>query len=214
MRIATILRAVFCAPRASKTFLTILLAAAAAVGLTAWAMTPAGQAAPQQAALLAGNLTGVQHLGIPVSDLKKSKAFYARLGFREVLMVQLPVTLLSTSIGVWLFYVQHQFEPTYWEHDERWAYEAAALEGSSYYELPKVLQWLTGNIGLHHIHHLNARIPNYRLQRVLESFPELRQVTTITTWQSFRCVSLALWDEQNRKLVRFRDAIRTRRQPA
>ena len=136
------------------------------------------------------------------------------LSFKAVILVHLPLAILSCSIGVWLFYVQHQFEPTYWEHDERWAYESAALEGSSYYALPKVLQWLTGNIGLHHIHHLNARIPNYRLQRVLDTYPELRRVTTITTWQSFKCISLALWDEQNRKLVRFRDVMRNRQQAA
>jgi len=104
---------------------------------------------------------------------------------------------------VWLFYVQHQFEPTYWEHDDRWAYHAAALEGSSYYRLPKLLQWATGNIGLHHIHHLNARIPNYRLQQVLEAFPELRRVATLTLKESFRCVRLVLWDERARKLVPF-----------
>src|SRR5437773_1343106 len=125
------------------------------------------------------------------------------VGFREFLLVQLPVALLSCSIGVWLFYVQHQFEPTYWEHDERWAYHAAALEGSSYYRLPKLLQWATGNIGLHHIHHLNARIPNYRLQQVLETYPELRRVATLTLKESFRCVRLVLWDERARKLVPF-----------
>jgi omega-6 fatty acid desaturase (delta-12 desaturase) len=104
--------------------------------------------------------------------------------------------------------VQHQFEPTYWEHNDRWQYEAAALEGSSWYYLPRPLQWLTGNIGLHHIHHLNARIPNYRLQKVLDEHPELRRVTRITWWQSLRCIRLALWDERERKLVGFRQARR------
>ncbi len=125
------------------------------------------------------------------------------VGFKEFLLVHLPFTLLSCSIGVWLFYVQHQFEPTYWEHNERWQYDAAGLQGSSYYQLPWLLQWLTGNIGLHHIHHLNPRIPNYRLQEVLDTHPELRQVTRLTLWQSLRCASLALWDERERKLVRF-----------
>src|SRR6266851_4342338 len=113
------------------------------------------------------------------------------------------VPLLSTSLGVWLFYVQHQFEPTYWEHDERWAYDAAALQGSSYYRLPRLLQWATGNIGLHHIHHLHPRIPNYRLQQALDDHAELRQVPTLTLWESFRCVRLTLWDERRRKLVPF-----------
>src|SRR5437667_242452 len=125
------------------------------------------------------------------------------VGFREFALVQFPVTLLSTSLGVWLFYVQHQFEPTYWEHDERWAYDAAALQGSSYYRLPKLLQWATGNIGLHHIHHLHPRIPNYRLQQALDEHAELRQVPTLTLWESFRCVRLTLWDERERKLVPF-----------
>ena len=125
------------------------------------------------------------------------------VGFGAFVRVQLPVTLLSTSIGVWLFYVQHQFEPTYWEHDDRWQYDAAALQGSSYYRLPKILQWATGNIGIHHIHHLHPRIPNYRLQRVLDEHVELRNVPTLTLLESFRCVRLTLWDEQKRRLVPF-----------
>ncbi len=125
------------------------------------------------------------------------------VGFKEFFLVHLPFTLLSCSIGVWLFYVQHQFEPTYWEHDDRWQYDAAGLQGSSYYHLPWLLQWLTGNIGLHHVHHLNPRIPNYRLQEVLDRHPELRRVTRLTLWHSLRCASLALWDERERKLVPF-----------
>lgn len=125
------------------------------------------------------------------------------LGFRAFLLVHVPIALMASTIGVWLFYVQHQFEPTYWEHDAWWTFDAAALEGSSYYELPRVLHWLTGNIGLHHIHHLNAGIPNYRLHRVLEECPELGVAKRITLWQSLRCVSLALWDEDSRTLVPF-----------
>jgi omega-6 fatty acid desaturase (delta-12 desaturase) len=125
------------------------------------------------------------------------------IGFRQFFLVHVPLMALSGSLGVWLFYVQHQFEPTYWEHDEHWVYEDAALAGSSYYRLPRLLQWATGNIGLHHVHHLNARIPNYRLQEVLEAVPELRRVTTLTLRDSLRCVRLALWDERQRKLVRF-----------
>jgi omega-6 fatty acid desaturase (delta-12 desaturase) len=125
------------------------------------------------------------------------------VGFRQFLLVHVPLMTLSCSMGVWLFYVQHQFEPTYWEHDEQWGYNDAALVGSSYYRLPRLLQWATGNIGLHHVHHLSARIPNYRLQEALESIPELRRVTTLTLRESLRCVRLALWDERERKLVRF-----------
>jgi omega-6 fatty acid desaturase (delta-12 desaturase) len=125
------------------------------------------------------------------------------VGFRQFLLVHVPLMTLSCSMGVWLFYVQHQFEPTYWEHDEQWGYNDAALVGSSYYRLPRLLQWATGNIGLHHVHHLSARIPNYRLQEALESIPELQRVTTLTLRESLRCVRLALWDERERKLVRF-----------
>jgi acyl-lipid omega-6 desaturase (Delta-12 desaturase) len=125
------------------------------------------------------------------------------VGFKAFLLVHVPLIALTSSLGVWMFYVQHQFEPTYWEHDEGWSYDSAALEGSSHYELPRLLQWLTGNIGLHHVHHLNARIPNYRLQRALEEVPELQNANRITLWQSLRCASLALWDEQTRALVPF-----------
>ncbi len=125
------------------------------------------------------------------------------IGWQAFLAIWLPVALLAASIGVWLFYVQHQFEPTYWEHDPQWVFEHAALHGSSYYVLPRLLQWLTGNIGLHQIHHLNARIPNYRLEQVLRAFPELGEVTRITLADSLRCVSLTLWDEHARKLVGF-----------
>jgi len=136
------------------------------------------------------------------------------IGFGQFLLVYLPLMMLSASIGVWLFYVQHQFEPTYWEHDERWVYDDAALVGSSYYRLPRLLQWATGNIGLHHVHHLNPRIPNYRLEQALRSVPELQRVTTLTLWQSIRCVRLALWDERAKRLVGFPRGSRRSRWPA
>ena len=123
------------------------------------------------------------------------------LGLRHFLLVQLPVTLVASTLGVWLFYVQHQFQDTYWEHEPAWDYVAAGIRGSSYYALPKVLQWLTGNIGLHHIHHLSSRIPNYRLQQVLDENPELQRVTRLTLWQSFRCMFYKLWDEEHGRLV-------------
>jgi acyl-lipid omega-6 desaturase (Delta-12 desaturase) len=133
----------------------------------------------------------------------------ALVGYRQFALVQLPVAVLSTIIGVWLFYVQHQFDPTYWEREDRWSYDSAALHGSSYYRLPKILQWATGNIGIHHIHHLHPRIPNYRLELVLRDNPELAAVQPLTLWGSLRCVRLTLWDEQERKLVPFR-AVRDR----
>lgn len=128
-------------------------------------------------------------------------AMCVAVGPRSFLLVQLPVTLLASSLGVWLFYVQHQFEDTYWEHEPSWDYVAAGIRGSSYYALPKVLQWLTGNIGLHHIHHLNSRIPNYRLQRAFDENPELQRVTRLTLGHSLRCIFYKLWDEEHRRLV-------------
>lgn len=125
------------------------------------------------------------------------------LGFQNFFTIYLSYTLISCPVGVWLFYVQHQFEPTYWEHDPQWQYNSAALQGSSYYALPEWLQWVTGHIGLHHVHHLNPKIPNYRLREALEAHPELQQVTHLTFLESLRCVSLALWDEEQRKLVPF-----------
>lgn len=133
------------------------------------------------------------------------------VGWAEFVLVQAPITILACSLGVYLFYVQHQFEQTYWEHDPAWSYAAAALEGSSFLVLPKVLQWATGNIGFHHVHHLNARIPNYRLPEVLRDHPELANVARITLWQSIRCAGLALWDESQRQLVSFRRARRMAR---
>ena len=136
------------------------------------------------------------------------------VGWRGFLIVHLPIALLSCSIGVWLFYVQHQFEYTYWEHDERWEYAAAAMHGSSYYRLPRLLQWATGNIGIHHVHHLNPRIPNYRLQRVLDDHPELREFSPLTLWQSLKCMRLTLWDEAQRRLIAFSRLREVRRERA
>jgi omega-6 fatty acid desaturase (delta-12 desaturase) len=124
-------------------------------------------------------------------------------GFWEVLRVQLTITVVGATVGVWLFYVQHQFEDTYWEHNDDWDFAQAAMQGSSYLKLPKVLQWFTGNIGLHHIHHLSARIPNYELQRCHDENPELQAVNTITLFTSLKCISLRLWDEETQKLVGF-----------
>jgi omega-6 fatty acid desaturase (delta-12 desaturase) len=130
------------------------------------------------------------------------------IGVKAFLFVHLPIMLVAATTGVWLFYVQHQFEQTAWERDERWNPHQAALCGSSYYDLPVLLRWFTANIGIHHVHHLCSRIPFYRLARVLRDHPELREVGHITPLQSFRCVRLVLWDEAQRRLVSFRE-IRT-----
>ena len=127
------------------------------------------------------------------------------IGLDRFLLVQLPITLIAGSIGVYLFYVQHQYEDTYWRYREAWNYFAAGLEGSSHLVMPKVAQWFTANIGLHHIHHVSSRIPNYQLQRCFDEVPEVRRVTTLTLWQSVRTLGLTLWDEEARRLIGFRE---------
>jgi acyl-lipid omega-6 desaturase (Delta-12 desaturase) len=127
------------------------------------------------------------------------------VGLGPFLLVQLPITLLAGSIGVWLFYVQHQFEDTFWARDERWNFHDAALHGSSHYDLPGVLRWFTANIGVHHVHHLCSRVPYYRLPRVLRDHPELAAVGRLTLFQSLRCVRMVLWDERTQRLICFRE---------
>jgi omega-6 fatty acid desaturase (delta-12 desaturase) len=122
------------------------------------------------------------------------------------LMVHLPIVILAASAGVWLFYVQHQFEPAYWARDGEWDIHEAALRGSSHYDLPAVLRWFSGNIGLHHIHHLCSRVPSYRLPEVMRDRPELKEVSRLSLVQSLRGVRLALWDEREKRLVTFREA--------
>jgi len=125
-------------------------------------------------------------------------------GWANYLMIQITVTLTAGAIGIWMFYVQHQFEDVYWERAENWDYTAAALQGSSFYKLPKVLQWFSGNIGFHHIHHLSPRIPNYNLERCHESVPLFQQVKPITLLSSLKSLTFRLWDEKHRKLVGYR----------
>jgi len=136
-------------------------------------------------------------------------AFALTVGWQVFFMVQLPVVLISWTLGVWLFYVQHQYEGAYWTHKDDWNPMDAALKGSSYYKLPKILQWCTGNIGLHHIHHLRPRIPNYHLQACQDAIPALQAVKPLTFRKSLRSVAMNLWDERKQKMVSFR-AIRGR----
>jgi acyl-lipid omega-6 desaturase (Delta-12 desaturase) len=128
------------------------------------------------------------------------------LGWESFLLVEMPSALLAGSIGVWLFYVQHQFEDAYWQSSDSWSYDDAALKGSSYLRLPKVLQFFTGNIGLHHVHHLSTRIPNYNLQRAHDAYPAFQQVPRLSLWDGMRCVKLKLWDGECGRLVTFRQA--------
>lgn len=124
-------------------------------------------------------------------------------GLKAFLIIQFTVLMVAGSAGVWLFYVQHQYEGVYWERAEKWDYVAAALQGSSFYKLPKVLQWFSGNIGFHHIHHLSARIPNYNLERCHKAEPLFQAVKPITLLASFKSFTFRLWDEQRRTLVGF-----------
>ena len=128
------------------------------------------------------------------------------VGAPAFLLVHLPIILVSATLGVWLFYVQHQFEGTIWTEGRDWSFHEAALRGSSFYDLPAPLRWLTGNIGIHHVHHLCSNIPYYRLTRVLQDHPELRRIGRLTLRESIGCVRLALWDEQRQRMVSFRDA--------
>lgn len=126
-------------------------------------------------------------------------------GAKSLLVIYLPAYYIATMAGVWLFYVQHQFEDAYWEPHERWDYATAAVQGSSHLRLPRVLQWFTGSIGLHHVHHLGPRIPNYRLQRAHDENPIFHAAPVMTIRQGVRALGLTLYDEQRRQMVRFKD---------
>jgi omega-6 fatty acid desaturase (delta-12 desaturase) len=128
------------------------------------------------------------------------------IGFRTYLLVQLPVVLIAATLGIWLFYIQHQFEDVYWARHSEWDPWRVVMEGASYYRLPKPLQWVTGNIGFHHVHHMRPGIPNYHLQRCYEEVPQLQAVTPITLRTSLRSLRQNLYDEERRRMVSFRDA--------
>jgi omega-6 fatty acid desaturase (delta-12 desaturase) len=123
------------------------------------------------------------------------------IGFKAYLLIQLPVIAVASSLGVWLFYVQHQYENVYWERHENWDFATAALFGSSFYKLPKILQWFTGNIGFHHIHHLSPRIPNYRLEACHKANPLFEQIEPLTLKSSLKSLRIRLWDENRHKVM-------------
>jgi len=127
-------------------------------------------------------------------------------GLAAFLLVHLPITLIAATLGVWLFYIQHQFEHTVWEEGRDWSFAEAALYGSSHYELPAVLRWFSANIGVHHVHHLCSTIPSYRMQSVLRAFPELKGISRLSFRQSLGATRLALWDEGSRRLISFKEA--------
>jgi omega-6 fatty acid desaturase (delta-12 desaturase) len=136
------------------------------------------------------------------------------IGWQDYLLVLVVPALLAGSIGIWLFYVQHQFEGAYWNDGEDWSFTEAALHGSSYLRLPAVLRFCTGNIGYHHVHHLNAAIPNYNLKRAHEQTPSLHDVPTLSFLDGVRATRLKLYDERVQRLVSFREARAHRIQPA
>jgi omega-6 fatty acid desaturase (delta-12 desaturase) len=125
------------------------------------------------------------------------------VGWSAVLIVQLPSAMLAGAVGVWLFYVQHQFEGVYWERHDGWSHAESALRGSSYLKLPRILQFFTGNIGLHHVHHMNPRIPNYNLQRAHDEIPIFHDAPTLSLWDGIRTLRLKLYDEERGRLVSF-----------
>lgn len=127
------------------------------------------------------------------------------IGWQAFLMIQLPISFVAGMLGIWLFYVQHQFEDSYFEDEEEWDYVKAAIDGSSYYKLPKVLQWVTGNIGFHHVHHLSPKVPNYYLEQVHESATPLQQATTVTIRSSIKALRFRLWDKESKSLVSFQE---------
>ena len=132
----------------------------------------------------------------------------AAIGLKSFLLIQLTVSTFAGTAGLWLFYVQHQFEGAYWARSADWNYTSAALKGSSFYKLPKILQWFTGNIGFHHVHHLSPRIPNYHLQRCHEENPCFKTVKPVTLSASLKFLTYRLWDEQREEFVGFRDVRR------
>jgi acyl-lipid omega-6 desaturase (Delta-12 desaturase) len=141
-------------------------------------------------------------------------AFCLLVGPLEYLLIMAPIVMIAGSAGVWLFFVQHQFEDVYWESGENWSYADAALQGSSHLKLPQPLQFFTGNIGLHHVHHLNARIPNYNLQRAHDENEVFHDVPVLSFGESLRCSRLKLIDERTGRLLTFRQARQLRRKSA
>ncbi len=142
-----------------------------------------------------------------------STGAFLTIGLQAYIMIQLPILFIGGMAGVWLFYIQHQFDPSYWSRSEDWQSLEAALKGSSYYRLPGILRWFSANIGYHHIHHLRPRIPNYNLERCFNETPELQLQNPLTLWRSLKSLRLNLWDEKRRILISFRDIGRLQRQP-
>lgn len=147
----------------------------------------------------------VSTLGTDLAIVALWSALMYSVGAGKFLLVFLPIIMLAAIFGAWLFYIQHQFPTTHWRWSKQWNSRDASLLGSSHYDLPQPLRWLTANIGVHHVHHLSSRIPSYRLGRVLRDHPELQKVSRVTLAQSLRYITLSLWDEDTQRLISFRD---------
>jgi omega-6 fatty acid desaturase (delta-12 desaturase) len=153
----------------------------------------------------AGREPWLSTMGTNVAIVLAAGLAISAVGLVPFILVHLPITLMAAAMGVWLFFIQHQFDDTFWARPPEWRFQHAALHGSSHYDLPPILRWLTGHIGVHHVHHLSSRVPFYRLPAVLRDHPELRKLGRLTLLDSLRCVRLVLWDEDGRQLVSFRD---------
>jgi len=143
-----------------------------------------------------------------ISDITMAVTFGALgfwLGWIPMLKIALPVLYIAGGAGIWLFYIQHQFEHTYWKPEQEWNFVRAAMQGSSFYRLPKILQWFTGSIGYHHIHHLTPGIPNYRLEQIYNENPEFRDVFEVTILSSLKTMFLSVWDTKQQRLISFRE---------
>jgi len=156
--------------------------------------------------LMAKREAWISTMGTNAGMLVVALALIYFIGLKNFLIIQLPVVSLGAAIGVWMFYVQHQFDETYWETRPDWKHEHAALHGSSFYDLPKPFMWITGNIGIHHVHHLSSRIPFYKLPKVLNAHPELKEISRLGFVESLKCIRLTLWDDATRRLISFKDA--------
>lgn len=158
-----------------------------------------------------GALPWVSTMATNVAIIALTALLVWAIGIVPFLVIHLPIVLLAGAAGVWLFYVQHQFEDTHWSKPPEWTFQHAAMHGASHYDLPRPLRWITGNIGMHHIHHLSSRVPFYRLPEVLRDYPELGDLGRVTIKESLSCVKLVLWDEASQRLVSFREAEQARR---
>ena len=157
-------------------------------------------------AMRAGSKYWVSTMGTNLVGMAIATVLIYFMGLMPFLVIFLSTSFVASAIGVWLFYVQHQFDETHWDQPEDWDLHDAALYGSSHYDLPAPLRWMTGNIGVHHVHHLYSRIPFYRLNDVIRDYPVLGEVRRLTLLQSFACARLHLWDEETRRLVSYRQA--------